>query len=225
MRPRAVLAIGLVLAMLSAPARPGEIAGRARVIDGDSLVLAGEALRLEGIDAPERDQLCFDREGTRYRCGLRAAAALRALVADHELRCRTHGRDRYGRLLATCMAGGRSLNAAMVAQGWALAYRRYSLAYVGEEEAARRARAGLWAGRFEAPWRWRRAARQAGEAGRRIAATAGCRIKGNISARGRIYHLPGSRDYERVRIHPARGERWFCSEAEARAAGWRPPGG
>ena len=50
----------------------------------------------------------------------------------------------------------------------------------------------------------------------------GCLIKGNVSDRGRIYHLPGSDAYDKVRIDPGKGERWFCTEDEARAAGWRP---
>jgi endonuclease YncB( thermonuclease family) len=51
----------------------------------------------------------------------------------------------------------------------------------------------------------------------------GCRIKGNISQNGRIYHVPGSPSYDQTKIDTSKGERWFCSEAEARAAGWRPP--
>jgi hypothetical protein len=50
-----------------------------------------------------------------------------------------------------------------------------------------------------------------------------CRIKGNISSSGRIYHVPGSRSYESTVIDESKGERWFCSEDEARAAGWRAP--
>ena len=49
-----------------------------------------------------------------------------------------------------------------------------------------------------------------------------CRIKGNISRKGmRIYHVPGGQSYAKTRIDTAKGERWFCTEAEARAAGWR----
>jgi hypothetical protein len=50
----------------------------------------------------------------------------------------------------------------------------------------------------------------------------GCVIKGNVNTRGeRIYHVPGQRYYDETRISPSHGERWFCSEQEARAAGWR----
>ncbi len=106
----------------------------------------------------------------------------------------------------------------IVAHGWALAYRRYSLDYADEEADARAVRRGIWAGQFVKLWEWRR--------GKRLAAndnTPGqCRIKGNMNGKGeRIYHMPGQRAYGATRIKPAKGERWFCSEAEAIAAGWR----
>ena len=50
-----------------------------------------------------------------------------------------------------------------------------------------------------------------------------CRIKGNISDGGHIYHVPGSPHYSRTRVEPEKGERWFCTEEEAIAAGWRAP--
>jgi hypothetical protein len=54
----------------------------------------------------------------------------------------------------------------------------------------------------------------------------GCNIKGNVSYNGgaKIYHMPGQRDYASTIISTSRGERWFCSEGEARAAGWRKAG-
>ena len=97
-------------------------------------------------------------------------------------------------------------------------YRRYSTTYVPHEDGARVARAGMWQGSFVPPWDWRR--------GQRLEATASepndCPIKGNVSSKGeRIYHVPGGRYYDRTRIDPSKGERWFCSEAEAQGAGWR----
>ena len=118
-----------------------------------------------------------------------------------------------------------------MAQGWAVAYRRYSHAYVELESAARAAARGVWAGEFVMPWDWRR-----GRAAGRTRAGPGdpdgraragrCDIKGNVSYNGdrRLYYMPGDRDYASTRISPGRGERWFCSEAEARAAGWRRAG-
>ena len=108
---------------------------------------------------------------------------------------------------------------ARASQGLALAYRRYSTAYAGQERSAKAARRGLWRGDFVAPWDWRRGKRLAAAP---TARTGACRIKGNISRSGkRIYHVPGGQYYDRTRIDTSRGERWFCSEAEARAAGWR----
>jgi hypothetical protein len=106
----------------------------------------------------------------------------------------------------------------MVSQGLALAYRRYSADYVDEEAEAQAARRGFWAGEFIPPWKWRRGTRLAANDN----APEQCRIKGNINAKGeRIYHMPGGQWYDRTRIDPAQGERWFCSANDARAAGWR----
>ena len=218
----------LLLAVLGCAAAPGPglpgamgaqeraLAGRAEVIDGDTLAIGETRIRLHGIDAPERAQRCGAGLGD---CGAVATRALAALAGDR-VACTPRDRDRHGRVVAVCRAGGRDLGAAMVAAGWALAYRRYSTSYVAEERAAAAARRGLWGTEFVRPEDWRRGERRAAPP-----APEDCRIKGNVSSRGRIYHLPGSRWYGRTRIDPDRGERWFCSAAEAREAGWRAPRG
>ncbi len=132
--------------------------------------------------------------------------------------CEDLGRDRYERIIARCAVAGEDIESWMVVNGWAVAYRRFSLDYVDEEADAQAARRGIWAGEFVKPWEWRR--------GKRIAANDNapdqCHIKGNISSKGeRIYHVPGGQYYDRTKIDPSKGERWFCSEAEAVAAGWR----
>lgn len=192
--------------------------GPVRVIDGDTLEISGERVRLFGIDAPEHDQRCTDAAGRPWVCGTRATEALRDLVQGRAVRCSGEEQDRYGRLVARCTVAGRDLGAAMVRDGMAFAYRRYSLDYVAEEGRAKAARRGIWAGAAENPAEVRAGARPL------QAAPKGCAIKGNISSRGRIYHLPGDRSYARTRINTATGERWFCTEAEARAAGWRHAG-
>ena len=102
-----------------------------------------------------------------------------------------------------------------------LAYRKYSMDYVPNEDAAKAAGKGLWRGAFVAPWDWRRGKRHAIET---INEHRRCSVKGNIGKHGaRIYHIPGSANYSRTRISETKGERWFCSEEEARAAGWRRP--
>ena len=193
-----------------------QLAGRVSVIDGDSLRMSGLQIRLHGIDAPESAQACVTR-GKRWRCGSRASRALRRRIAGRRVSCEPKEQDRHGRIVAVCRVAGQDLGAWMVANGWALAYRRHSRAYVGEERSARSVRRGIWRGEFVAPWDWRRDRRRESAARRPE-----CRIKGNIGSGGkRIYHVPGGKYYERTRISPARGERWFCSESEARAAGWR----
>lgn len=125
-----------------------------RVIDGDTLRLGDRTLRLHGLEAPGRGLSCTDRAGHRFDCGAAAADALARLVAGRDLDCRVQGRDRFGRALGTCAAGGIEVNAALVSAGWALAddHRRRELAAV--EAAAREAGRGLWAG-VALPEAWR----------------------------------------------------------------------
>ena len=204
--------IGLVLAL---PAQADVLLGQARVIDGDTLAIGAQKVRLFGIDAPEHDQLCKDARGGDWPCGQAARDRLVALSAG-TVRCAGGDHDRYGRLLGICSAGGRDLNAVLVLEGMAEAYRKYALDYVAAEAQARAAHRGIWAGVHLAPEAFRHGAVQV--------PSGACRIKGNISKKGQIFHLPGSRDYDRTKIDPKKGERWFCTEAEAIAAGWRPVG-
>jgi endonuclease YncB( thermonuclease family) len=219
-----------------ASARP--IDGIPRVVDGDTIALGDTRIRLLGIDAPETDQVCLDRDGARYPCGLRARDALAVIIGNRSVTCAGGETDQYGRRLMTCSVAGDDINAQMVASGWALAYVRYSKSYVGEEQGAKEHSEGLWAGAFIAPWDWRHRDRSTvilgaisvpvGAQAALLPASAdappvpGCQIKGNINRRGeRIYHLPGMKYYEQTRIEERNGERWFCTEEEARAAGWR----
>ena len=90
---------------------------------------------------------------------------------------------------------------------------RYSDRYLVDEALARKARRGVWAGQMLTPEAYR--------SGDGPVAPAGCKIKGNIGKRARIYHLPGQRDYGRTAIDPAKGEAWFCTVAGAETAGFR----
>lgn len=136
--------------------RPSCLKGRATVIDGDTIDIDGERVRLHGIDAPELGQ-SFWCNGREFDCGAMAAAALETLVADVTLRCEPIERDCYGRLVAKCFSrSGVDLCRRLVASGWALAFRRYSLDYVPDEIKAREAFRGLWRGTFDNPWDWRR---------------------------------------------------------------------
>jgi endonuclease YncB( thermonuclease family) len=129
-----------------------EKAGSAQVADGDTLTLDNERIRLKGIDAPELHQSCR-AAGSDYACGRSARRELLRLIGDKPVTCEGWERDRYGRLLALCSAGGTELNAMLVTNGWAVSYG----AYGAEESAAKAARRGLWAGEFVRPSDWRAA--------------------------------------------------------------------
>jgi endonuclease YncB( thermonuclease family) len=200
-------------------AAPGIITGSAAVVDGDTLDINDYRIRLYGIDAPESAQTCRDSGGRDYRCGLSATRALSDRIAGQVVSCQARDVDRYGRVVAVCRVAGEEVNRWLTSEGWAVAYRRYSRDYVGAEEAARAGQRGLWAGTFTAPEEWRHGVRTVAADSRKPDA---CVIKGNISKSGeRIYHVPGGYYYDATRIDPSRGERMFCTEAEARAAGWR----
>lgn len=140
----------------AAPATRGTFTIRATVVDGDTLAAGGERLRLNGIDAPEMGQLC-EREGGGYHCGEQARAALGRILGGGAVTCEAIGTDRYDRRVVRCVNGqGQDIAAAMVAAGWAMAYRRYAMDYAPQEDEARRSSRGIWAGRFEPPWDWRR---------------------------------------------------------------------
>ena len=226
---RYILTIACIVLSAVAVAWPvhADVSGWVQVIDGDTIEVAGTRIRLFGIDAPERGQGCQD-EGELWACGGLARLRLEDRISGHTVVCEERDQDRYGRIVAVCRADGEDLNAWMVSQGWALAYRRYSQAYVDEEADAKAARRGVWRGDFVPPWDWRRGMRlptlETNRATPRAAnrGNSRCRIKGNISRDGtRIYHVPGGHYYDRTRIITSKGERCFSSEAEARAAGWR----
>ncbi|MEQ9694120.1 thermonuclease family protein [Shimia sp. SDUM112013] len=215
-----------LLLILSTPAFAAEapiLTGRASVVDGDTIEIHGNRIRLHGIDAPESGQLCLDARNRKWRCGQKSAQALDKKIGRKTVSCRINGRDRYGRHIANCYTGATNLNAWMVQNGWAIAYLKYAQDYVAQEQTARNRRSGIWQGRFVQPDQWRKGARLSTDAVARADTRQGaCVIKGNISSKGkRIYHLPGTEWYSRTRISEHKGERWFCSEAEARAAGWR----
>jgi endonuclease YncB( thermonuclease family) len=233
----AMLAVGFGAA--GAAASQERVSGRPKIVDGDSFEIGTVGIRLFGVDAPEGRQPCL-RGGREWRCGDAAAAELRRLVGSRDVTCVRRDEDDYGRIVAVCRVGTTDLGAEMVRAGLAVAYRRYSDEYVDEEREARAARRGVWAGEFTAPETYRRDERAGAAPSRTGGATSGpqragaataprrdgCDIKGNINGDGeRIYHTPGSSSYGATRIDEGRGERWFCTERAARAAGWRAPRG
>lgn len=144
----------VLLAPINLPAVAAEpIVGTASVIDGDTIEIHDTRIRLHGIDAPESRRECTRGNGTNWRCGQQAALAISDRIGRSTIRCEPHGRDRYGR--AICIWGTEDLNRWIVASGWAVAYRKYALDYVVDEEQARLAKVGLWVGTFDMPWDWR----------------------------------------------------------------------
>jgi endonuclease YncB( thermonuclease family) len=175
----ASLGFALTLAAISGPPRaPASDAAQplfatsfpsqtVRVIDGDTIAVRRDGverrIRLYGIDAPELEQTCTDGSGAAYPCGARAAAYLTRLLATGPLVCWRRDVDRYGRDVADCTVmttGGApvQVSAAMVLAGQAVDYVRYSGgAFRREQEAAKAAHSGIWAGPFDLPWEWRAA--------------------------------------------------------------------
>ena len=211
-------ALLLSLPVLAGPSPGTLLEGPALVVDGDTIEIAGQRIRLEGIDAPEQAQTCRTAAGLDWPCGRVATRALFDLIGQENVACESTGTDKYGRMLGLCFLDGEDINGFMVESGNAWAFVKYSQRYVGVEASARAAKTGVWQGQSQAPWEFRQNGWQVAE----YAAPKGCAIKGNISKHGQIYHLPWSPWYGKVTVDEAKGERWFCSEAEAQAAGWRP---
>jgi endonuclease YncB( thermonuclease family) len=225
--PSSAVLMVAVVAALGAPALArriavippdGIVSGAARIVDGDTIDIAGTRIRLEGIDAPEAGQTCQTARGETWECGTEATRVLVGLTQGRRVDCRSGGLDKYGRLLATCFVDQLDINAEMVRRGLAWAFVRYSRVYVKDEAAARTALAGIWQGPAMPAWEYRAQAWAAVEP----LSPAGCAIKGNVSRGGLIYHMPWSPWYQKVTMRDDKGTRWFCSEAEAKAAGWRP---
>ena len=154
-----VLALAVAVGAGFAPPVSADVIGQAQVIDGDTIEVAGERIRLHGIDAPESRQTCMI-SGVGWPCGRSAKDELSVATVGRTVTCKGDKRDRYGRLIAVCYVGSDDLNARMVRDGWALAYRRYAKDYVGQETDARATGSGMWRGQFVEPWAWRRQGRE-----------------------------------------------------------------
>jgi endonuclease YncB( thermonuclease family) len=231
--------IAFVAWLVSLTAHAADLSGVPRVVDGDTLGVGLTKVRLEGIDAPETDQACLNANGVLWACGIDARDQLAAHISGRAINCASKGVDAYRRTLARCYLGSEDLNEWMVRQGWALAFVKYSSEFQSVEEDARVNQRGLWQGAFIAPWDWRhrntntvilgalsvpRGAQAIllGPSATEGAPSPECTIKGSISRNGeRIYHMPDQAFYARTKMDEGSGRRWFCTQAEAEAAGWR----
>jgi endonuclease YncB( thermonuclease family) len=234
-----IIAIACAAWLVCSLAQAADLSGVPRIVDGDTLAIGSEKVRLQGIDAPETDQVCLNANGVHWACGIDARDQLVAHVAGREIRCSSNGTDAYRRTLGVCYLADEDLNAWMVQEGWALAYVKYSKAYVHAEEDARTNQRGLWQGAFIAPWDWRHRNNKTvilgafsvpidaqkillGPSATVGAPSSECTIKGVISRNGeRIYHVEHQSFYARIRMDKGGNRRWFCTAEEAEAAGWR----
>jgi endonuclease YncB( thermonuclease family) len=219
-------------------------AAGAIVRDGATLQLGEVTYRLDGIDAPELDQICIDEHADPWACGVEARDQLTRLIGGREVRCEDLGLGPYKkRHIGICTVEGESasLNAAAVRQGFALNFEPYARGRFRDDEAgAKDNRRGLWKGCFVAPQEFRRGKKDGALLGdscrtdkdREIRAVLfpddpvmppGCSIKGKLAVRARltgkvgVYHLQGCRSYPAL----TKPDRWFCSEEDAQAEGFR----
>lgn len=222
------------------------LAAETIITDGDTLTMNGTAYRLDGIDAPETDQVCLDEKGAVWPCGIEARDQLKRFVGKRDVRCESKGYDTVyrNRRIGICRIEGEvmSLNQWIVREGWALNFEPYAKGrFKADEDGARAEPRGLWKGCFAAPQEQRRGTKK----GAKLLGSAcpsgkdkelrdllfpdhpamppGCSIKGKFAVRAQvtghrgIYHLEGCGSYGRTKTP----DRWFCSEHEAQAEGFR----
>jgi endonuclease YncB( thermonuclease family) len=216
------------------------------ITDGDTLTLNGSPHRLDGIDAPETDQVCLDEKGAQWTCGIEARDQLKKYVGNRDVRCEGNKFDPLyrNRRISVCRVEGDtvSLNQWLVREGWALNFEPYAKGrFKADQDEARKNRAGLWKGCFIEPQTLRRWSRSTAKLlGASCPASndsqarstlfpddpampSGCSIKGKIAVRAHvtghrgIYHMEDCRSYARTKTP----DRWFCSEDEAQAEGFR----
>jgi endonuclease YncB( thermonuclease family) len=242
MLARTFLAAALILAAF--PPSQGWTAN-AIVRDGATLQLGDVTYRLDGIDAPPVDQLCIDEHADPWTCGVEARDRLAKLIGDRPVRCDDLGPDPVARKrhLGVCKVEGEpaSLSQLLVRAGFGLNVEASATSRFKPDEAqARENREGLWKGCFIAPQEFRRGKKDGpllgnacrGDRDREIRAALfpddlamppGCNIKGKLAVRARvtgnigIYHLQACRGYPTL----TEPDRWFCSEEDAQAAGFR----
>ncbi len=143
---------------------PTIISGIAKVIDGDTIKIRKNKIRLYGIDAPESKQICqkpwltisflsFNKD---YSCGEISTKKLKSKINNKHILCKSFNKDRYKRFIAECYENKTNINRWMVQNGYAVAYRKYSNKFISYENLAKKEKLGLWRGTFEMPWVWRK---------------------------------------------------------------------
>ena len=130
-------------------------ASHVTVVDGDTIKLGDVKIRFSGIDAPEINQTCVASEG-KVACGKISRDLLIEKVTNNKISCTDEGKDFYGRVLGECFVNGESLSSYLVREGFAFAYRKYSIKYIEDEEYAKFNKLGMWSMEFQYPWDYRR---------------------------------------------------------------------
>lgn len=152
------LTAALILTLTSSTASAETIAGRASIIDGDTLEFHGERIRILDVDAPESPQTCTRPDGTEWRCAQQASLALADWIGTRTVTCEAGRKDRYGRWLANCEAGGEDMARWPASRGWAVPYREWKCEVVRDaSDGAKSLQRGIWSGTFMMPWEWRKA--------------------------------------------------------------------
>jgi endonuclease YncB( thermonuclease family) len=197
-----------------------DLTAAAFVVDGDTLQIGGHVFNLQGIDAPELGQLCY-QDSRWNHCGITAAFELKKLLDfDKPLRCEAAPGDPRA---LVCHAGSVNVAVVLLKAGYAVAASDANVAYQEAEKSAREGNLGLWHMSFASPWDWRHGRRLPGADA--AAGAKPCPVRGVVEAEGRkIYYVPTDSDYKRITVDIEKGGRYFCSDAEARAAGWHRPG-
>ena len=216
-------ALSVSSAAASHPWSSGEgsaLEGRAVALSGEMIRLQGRLLHLSGIEAPETQQTCTHADKRTWRCGQSALAALEHLAQAHTFRCTTSGApDETGRLEASCTADGEDVAGALVKAGHVFSTSGYFGGYAALESEARSTASGVWSGEAERPTDYRAKLWSDAQA----VAPDGCPIKAIVTGRRKTYLMPWSPRYAGTTVRAAHGDRWFCSEQEARAGGFTAP--
>jgi endonuclease YncB( thermonuclease family) len=219
-------AVLILQSLQAAEASPGgqNINGLAVVIDGDTITIGQKKIRLYGIDAPEKDQICNGPKGP-WSCGDVTFRRLKSLVQGNQVKCTRKGLDVYERLIAVCSVNELDVSETLVREGLAWAYLRYSSAYQIFEAEAKKLKKGVFSSPNVTPWDFRASRWSLSISSNNQQENQGCPIKGNVNKKGeKIYHLPWQNSYLKTKIDMTRGERWFCTEQEAENSGWRLAG-
>lgn len=203
------------------------LSGPAHVVDGDTVDVAGHRIRIQGIDAPELAETCRRHSGAEWACGQWAKFETVRLFQGRVLDCIDLGERTHGRVVAQCFHEGEDIALALIDRGIAQACEHFarqhphSMGYMDAEKAAAIAGRGIFAGPTNPRAGFCIYAPEATPARVSHPELGDCAIKGNVSANGRIYHMPGQAHYDRINMDKP-GTRFFCTEEDAVEAGWRP---